>query len=145
VSEREPQQEINMMKLRVIGGLLALSLSASAVAAQQPQAPPMNPHRAPAGARGEMPMMMMDSLNRRLDSLVAQMNRASGNQKMDAMAAVITELVAQRKMMQNRMHQMMQGEVGRMGMMRDSTGPKPTAKSDSAPDTTDHAAHHPPK
>jgi hypothetical protein len=136
-----------MMKLRIIGGMLALSLSASAVVAQQPQAPPMRPHGAPAGARGEMPMMMMDSLNRRLDSLVAQMNRASGNQKMDAMAAVITELVAQRKMMQNRMHQMMQGEGRRMGMMRDSTstGPKPTAKSDSAADTSDHAAHHPPK
>jgi hypothetical protein len=129
-------------------GIIALSFSASMVAAQQPPTPPREPHRATAGAGGNMPVMMMDSLNRRLDSLVAEMNRASGDQKVTAMAAVITELVAQRKAMQNRMQQMMQGEGGMMGRMKDSksAGPKPTAKPDSAAaDTTDHAAHHPPK
>jgi predicted transcriptional regulator len=97
-------------------------------------------------AGDKMSMMMMDSLNHRLDSLVDRMNRTTGNQKMQAMATVINELVAQRKAMQARMHQMMEGG-GMMGMMSESTstGPKPTAKADSvAADTTDHAAHHPP-
>ena len=58
-----------------------------------------------------MSMMMMDSLNRRLDSLVDRMNRTSGNQKVQSMAAVINELVAQRKVMQERMHQMMERGV----------------------------------
>ena len=90
-----------------------------------------------------MSMMMMDSLNHRLDSLVDRMNRASGNQKVQAMAAVINELVAQRKAMQDRMHQMME-RGGMMGMMNDSTsaGPRSTARPDTVIDTTNHAAHH---
>jgi hypothetical protein len=36
---------------------------------------------------------------------------------------------------------------GMMGMMNDSTssGPKATATPDATADTTNHAAHHPPK
>jgi hypothetical protein len=91
-------------------------------------------------------MMMMDSLNHRLDSLVNRMNRTSGNQKVQAMAAVINELVTQRKAMQERMHQMME-RGGMMGMMNDSTsaGPRFTPSPDTAADTTNHAAHHPPQ
>jgi hypothetical protein len=94
----------------------------------------------------QMSTMMMDSLNHRLDSLVDRMNRASGNQKVQAMAAVINELVTQRKAMQERMHQMME-RGGMMGMMNDSTSTrsKPMARSDTAADTTNHAAHHPPQ
>ena len=39
-------------------------------------------------------MMMMDSLNRRLDSLVDRMNRTGGNQKVAAMAAVTIDSMA---------------------------------------------------
>ncbi len=39
----------------------------------------------------------MASLDAKLDSLVATMNSATGTQKVDAMAAVINELAAQRK------------------------------------------------
>ena len=90
-------------------------------------------------------MMMMDSLNHRLDSLVDRMNRTSGNQKVQAMAAVINELVTQRKTMQGRMHRMMEGR-GMMGTMNDSTptSANPPARTDSVPaDTTNHSAHHP--
>jgi hypothetical protein len=74
------------------------------------------------------------------------MNRTTGNQKVQAMAAVINELVNQRKMMQNRMHRMME-RGGMMGMSDSgSTGSKATVKPESAAtDTTDHAAHHPTK
>jgi hypothetical protein len=63
---------------------------------------------------GGNPSMMaaMDSLDQRLDSLVDRMNRAGGNQKVAAMAAVINELVAQRRLMRGHMRQMM-GDKGR--------------------------------
>ena len=72
--------------------------------------------------------MMMDSLDHRLDSLVGKMNRASGNAKVEAMAAVINELVAQRKAMRERMHRMMDGGGPKRGMgrmMGDSTAVAP--------------------
>jgi predicted transcriptional regulator len=86
-------------------------------------------------------MMVMDSLNHRLDSLVDRMNRTSGNQKVQAMAAVINELVSQRKAMQERMHHMMEH-----GEMKDEAEQesRPKAKSESGlTDSTDHSAHHP--
>ena len=89
----------------------------------------------PASAGSQMPMM--DSLNHRLDSLVDRMNRTSGNQRMQAMADVITELVTQRKTMQGQMHRMMAGG-GMMGVKNEATGESVPA------DTTDHSAHHPP-
>lgn len=93
--------------------------------------------------------MMMDSLNTRLDSLVDQMNRARGNQKVPAMAAVINELVAQRKAMQSRMHQMMEGDGGMMRMKNDSgpsAAPRPVPRKDSvSSDTAGHEGHHPPQ
>jgi len=127
---------------RLIGGIAALVLTVSTAAAQQPGAPTPDRRSGMAGGN-QMSMMMMDSLNHRLDSLVDRMNRTSGNQKVQAMAAVINELVAQRKVMQDRMHQMM--ERGGMMGMRDSmsTGRKPPLSPDTAKDTTNHAAHHP--
>lgn len=132
------------MLSRIIGGLATLALTSSMLAAQQPGA--ATPDRQPGMASNQMSMMMMDSLNHRLDSLVARMNQASGNQKVQAMAAVINELVAQRKAMQDRMHQMME-RGGMTGMMTDSTSTRrnPPVTPDTAADTTDHAAHHPPK
>lgn len=130
------------MMSRLFVGLVVLVLSASPAAAQQPGAP--TPDRRPGMAGGnQMSMMMVDSLNHRLDSLVDRMNRAGGNQKVQAMAAVINELVIQRKAMQERMHQMME-RGGMMRMMNDSAsgGPRPTARPDTAADTN-HSAHHP--
>lgn len=95
-------------------------------------------------------MHMMDSLNTRLDSLVARMNDATGGRKVAAMAEVINEMVAQRKAMQERMlHQMMGGRDGMMHMMADSAWVPPKAgarTTDSvAADTAGHADHHPPQ
>jgi hypothetical protein len=54
----------------------------------------------------------MDSLDRRLDSLVDVMNTAKGDKKVTAMAAVINELVDQRKAMRRRVGQMMGPPAG---------------------------------
>jgi hypothetical protein len=51
----------------------------------------------------------MDSLDARLDSLTSRMNRSTGNARVEAMAAVINELVAQRRAMRAHHREMMQG------------------------------------
>lgn len=48
-------------------------------------------------ARHQEVTQRMQELDARLDSLVAAMNEARGEQRMDAIAAAVTELVAERK------------------------------------------------
>jgi len=50
-------------------------------------------------ARHQAMMTQMHAANQKLDDLVAKMNAARGNDRIDAMAAVIAELVAQHKNM----------------------------------------------
>lgn len=69
----------------------------------------------------------MNAMDTQLDSLVAAMNAAKGNKRVDAVAAVVNELVTQRKAMRNEMatmEPMMMGhmmEHMRMGMMEGMT------------------------
>jgi hypothetical protein len=58
-------------------------------------------HRAPQG-RSEM-MQAMEQRQAKLDELVAKMNAAEGEAKVDAIAAVVDEMVAQHKMMHEQM------------------------------------------
>jgi hypothetical protein len=135
-----------MRIVRFGAGLAALMVSAHALAAQQPP----QPDRRPGGMTGKSgmaaQMQMMDSLNARLDTLVSRMNRATGNSKVTAMAAVINELVAQRKAMQGHMRQMMESRDGMMPMMKEPTAGEHRAPGvDSTPaDSAGHAGHHPP-
>jgi hypothetical protein len=48
-------------------------------------------------------------MDARLDELVAAMNAAHGDQKVDAMAAVLNELISQRNARRQRMHRHWQG------------------------------------
>jgi hypothetical protein len=138
-----------MKIIRLGAGLAALVLSAHMAAAQQP-APPQHPGQRPGGMGGDSgmaaQMQMMDSLTARLDTLVGRMNRATGNRKVTAMADVINEMVAQRKAMQDRMHQMMRSRKGMMmGEPAPAGPPASTPRTDSMPaDTAGHAGHHPP-
>ena len=103
---------------------------------------------APGPERQHM-MQSMTAADQRLSELVAKMNAATGDKKVEAMAAVVTELVAQRKQMQEQMR--MQGSMMDQMMSRMATmhGPGGMMKSTSEPkkDATDadHAAHHPEK
>lgn len=136
---------------------MALVLGAGTLAAQQPGPPQQKQqqqeHRQRAGMSNRPRMAdqrrMMDSLNTRLDSLVARMNRAAGARKVAAMADVINELVAQRKAMQGHMHEMMGERKGMMDMMDDSALASPGVPApgpDSATaDTAGHTGHHPPE
>ena len=66
-------------------------------------------------AQHEKMMTEMKAADQRLDELVAKMNQASGQAKMDATAATVTEIVAQRKTMRDRMMQMHQRMMSHMG------------------------------
>lgn len=99
------------------GFLLSASIAAAQDTTPQPQTDSTG---VAAGSRRAM-MATMDSLNRRLDSLVGLMNRAPGSRKVTAMAEVINELVAQRKEMHRHMHMMMEGR----GMPMTGPGPRP--------------------
>jgi hypothetical protein len=80
-----------------------------------------------------------------LDKLVAEMNSASADKKVDAIAAVLTKLVEQRKAMHEQMQTMMAENVKSqmnmcrmmMGMMGMKMGGDQGNKGD-----TDHTKHH---
>ena len=143
------------MKRIILIGLAGSLLLASGASAQEPgrqQGDTMNAMRG-RPMTGEMMMSMMDSADARLDRLVSAMNKTTGSRKVQAMAAVINELVAQRKMMRMHAMQMMMGRDGMMGNgagggrnMRQNMRPASpdTAHPPAAPDTADHTQHHQP-
>lgn len=102
--------------------LAAMLVVASALFAQQPPNPPMPPGHSmqtpTAHPSAEMPSMdcqaMMDkmkasskAMDDRLAALVGDMNSAKGSARVDRMAAVINEMVVQRKQMRDDMATMM--------------------------------------
>jgi hypothetical protein len=92
-------------------GLIGFLVAASAASAQQPDRMPRDSAGRPMrGPMTQSMMMMVDSMDARLDSLVTVMNRAQGTSRIDAMAAVINEMASQRKVMRAHM---------RDGTMRD--------------------------
>lgn len=69
-------------------------------------------------ARHEEMKAKMAERDVRLDNLVAQMNAATGDAKIDAVAAVLTEMIAQRKEMRAHWH----GKDGHKGKCCDKAG-----------------------
>jgi len=59
----------------------------------------------------------MKAADSRLDALVKEMNAAKGETKVNAAAAVVTELVRQQKSVHDRMGQMQEQMMGGRGMM----------------------------
>ena len=94
-------------------------------------------------------MAKMEAMDARLDDLVKRMNAATGSKKPDAVAAVITELVAQRKQMREQMmamqpemmkHMMEHMRMGMMKGMEDSTSMCPMMKT-MGPAKDAHSEH----
>jgi hypothetical protein len=99
------------MKRIVVLGMIGSLIVASGASAQQQDRKSTDSMVHPMG--GPMPrdmMVMMNSMDTRLDSLVGAMNRARGTDRVDAMAAVINEMVSQRKVMRARFHDGMRGD-----------------------------------
>ena len=65
----------------------------------------------------EQMMAEMKASDAKLDALVKQMNAATGDAKVNAVAAVVSELVRQHKAMHEHMGQMHQQMMGGRGMM----------------------------
>jgi len=118
----------------IIASLAALlALSAPLFAQAMPMASPAVPTKpmpgtsgmGKMGGMGKMDGMMQKmqadtkAMDDELDGLVLTMNQATGSDKMDAMAAVITKMAQQRKVMDQKMaamqKSMMQGMMGGMG------------------------------
>jgi hypothetical protein len=79
---------------------------------------------------GQQQMMAsMQAADKRLDDLVAQLNAARGEERLDKVIAVVKELVAERKAMRDMM-------AGRGGMMMNRESAAPATGGD-------HSTHHP--
>jgi len=131
-----------------------------APAAKSPQAAPMTGHHMDSAAtakhdadmKTECQAMMakkqemqdkLQAMDAMLDKLVAEMNAAQGSKAVDAMerpmAAVITELVAQRKAMRSMMMEMQPAMMAHMMRHMDMHGDKgamkcPMMNTDNAPE-----------
>ncbi|MGH9366519.1 MAG: hypothetical protein ACRD3M_02455 [Thermoanaerobaculia bacterium] len=110
-------------------------------------------------ARHKEMMAKMEAMDSRLDDLVKKMNAAKGSKKVDAIAAVVNELVLQRKEMRRQMmamqpemmrHMMQHMHMGMMKgmmeslsqcpMMTEMAGPQGEPKK---PTKDGHSEHHP--
>ena len=84
-------------------------------------------------------MADMKASQKKLDDLVAAMNQATGDDKVNRLAAVVTELVAQHREMCGRM---MSGAMTMpMSMMQHA--PEATTAAPAGKPEDDHATHHP--
>jgi hypothetical protein len=102
------------MKATFLALIGALTLAGGTARMQEP--PKAHDHgeqtmpAAPGGAVHGMPMMPMQAMSERdkkLDDLVAQLNAAKGNDRIDKLVAVVNELVTERKAMHEHMNGMM--------------------------------------
>ena len=91
--------------------------SAAAPAQQPPAAQQPQPGMQDMMKMHEQMMAEMKAGNAKLDALVKDMNAARGDAKIDAVAAVVNELVGQHKAMHERMGQMHEQMMGGRGMM----------------------------
>ena len=117
----------------VLGSLLVLGFAAHAQPPQpEHQQTPAKPSADMAAkckatmAEHEKMVAEMKAADQRLDELVAKMNSASGQAKVDATAAAVTEIVGQRKTMRDRMMRMHQGTTRHM-MEHMQAGPQSMA------------------
>ena len=93
-----------------VAGLLALTLVAQTPAGTDP--PMMD--CAAMMQKHEAMQKHMAEMDAKVQALVADMNNAEGSAKVDKTAAVVTELVSQRSMMQKQMTEMMPKMMGHM-------------------------------
>jgi hypothetical protein len=102
-------------------GLFAQADKTQAPAAQggmKAQSAPEHPMAGSHMEEHDEMMSRMKEMDARLDEKVAAMDAAKGDQKVEAMAAVIKEMVSQRKNMQEHMMKMREMRMGEHGQMK---------------------------
>jgi len=130
---------------RILSGIALALLCVPALLAQTPegQKPAMKPDCAAMMQQHDAMQKHMVEMNAKLQTLVDGMNAAKGSARVDKTAAVVTELVAQRAMMQKEMMDMqpkmmehmmahMQGGMKEMSMS-DCPMMKESNKTSAAP------------
>jgi polyhydroxyalkanoate synthesis regulator phasin len=137
---------------RILGGLALALLLTPALFAQMPagEKPGMMPDCAAMMQKHDAMQKHMAEMDAKLQALVDEMNKAKGSAKVDKTAAVVSELVAQRSMMQKQMmemhpkmmeHMMEHMKSGMMKGMADSMSSCPMMKGadkDPAPVAAEH-------
>jgi hypothetical protein len=106
------------MRTLIVSGIAVLAI-AGGIARSQETAGKPDMHAMTADQH--QMMMSMQASNKKLDDLVAQLNAAKGNDRIDKLVAVVNELVADRK----QMTQMMSMHGGMMQHMTDKAEKKP--------------------
>ena len=101
------------MKQMIAGLTLALALTPALFAAA-PAKPAMMPECMAMMKDHDAMQKHMAEMDSKMRMLVADMNQATGSAKVDKTAAVVTELVAQRSMMQKQMMEMHPKMMGHM-------------------------------
>jgi hypothetical protein len=112
------------MKTTLIAVIGALVVLAGVARSQDTSTSKPDMHAMMAGQQHMM--MSMQASDRKLDDLVAQLNAAKGNDRIDRLVAIVNELVAERKQM--------------TGMMAMHGGMMNTMMQKKADD--EHAEHH---
>jgi hypothetical protein len=141
IDSRETTMRFSRFVTAILAGCAAVMISAiPGLAGQMPQTPPhatMAKAKPASGMAAEMAakcqavmadhekmMAEMKAADQRLDDLVAKMNAASGMEKADATAAVVSEMVTQRQAMRDGMmkmqHEMMAHMMEHMQAGKDS-------------------------
>jgi hypothetical protein len=137
---------------RMIGSFVLSLFCVPALFAQMPDAqkPAAMPDCAAMMQQHEVMQKHMAEMDTKLQTLVDQMNKAKGAARVDSMAAVINELVAQRAMMQKQMadmqpkmmeHMMEHMKSGAMEGMADSMANCPMMKKSEKAQTPPAAEH----
>lgn len=124
-----------MRSLSILFVTLAFAISPAVFAQHQHPTPAPAPGAAAAAPAMNCEAMMHEmhasskAMDDRLQQLVAQMNQATGSAKVDRMAAVVNELVTQRKQMREQMMTMMPKMMSHMSQHMQSGMMQGMAKS----------------
>ena len=119
----------------ILGSLLVLGLGVNAQTQDTQHQHQQTPAKSSADMSAKCKAMMAEhekmmaeikAADQRLDGLVTKMNAASGQAKVDATAATVTEIVAQRRTMRDRMMGMHEGMMSHM-MEHMQAGPQSMA------------------
>ena len=127
VNVKETTMSVRRIVTAIVAGCAAIVMSAAPGLAAQAtqtahhaQAPKAKPADAMAAkcqammADQDKMMAEMKAADQRLDDLAAKMNAASGAEKADATAAVVNEMITQRRAMRDGMMKMQQEMMGHM-------------------------------
>jgi hypothetical protein len=102
-----------------LAAFICLAVAAAQSGSSAQTAPPQQPNMQEMAKMHEQMMADMKAGDAKLDALVKEMNAAEGESKVNAVAAVVNELVRQHRAMHGRMGEMHRHMMGMgLGMMR---------------------------